>query len=212
MNKKLVSFVVSAATLCSGVVFADCEPQFYVGGQAIASRLDFSSEDKSPVIKKIAKSLRKTRAGAGAFVGARFNENVGLEAGYEFLGKGKSTTSNAIFSNVIFKTIKMRENSSNAYVDVMGYLPVDASTDLIGSVGAGYLNTKLKATVTDTDAAGKSFSAKTTRHMVGPRVGVGAQYKVTDNIGARVMVNYQHGKKQDIQHMASAKVGMFYQF
>src|SRR5436190_11819910 len=85
MNKKLVSIVMSAATLLSGVALADCDPQFYVGGEVQATRLGFKHKEEIEHVYK------KTWIGGGAFVGSRFNENLGVEAGYTFVGK-KSTT------------------------------------------------------------------------------------------------------------------------
>ncbi len=81
MNKKLVSFLVSAVTLSSGTAFADCDLQFYVGAEAQATQLHF--KDK----KNTLKFAKKAWLGGGAFLGSRFNENLGAELGYTLIGK-----------------------------------------------------------------------------------------------------------------------------
>jgi len=193
MNKKLVSIVMSAATLVSGAVFADCEPQFYVGAEAQTSRLNFEKQSRA-LIETV---FKKTMNGGGVFLGSRFNENLGLEAGYTFVGK----------QNIKFLggLVKLEAKMQNTYLDLMGYLPMDCAMDLIGSVGVGYLHTDVKVNALGMDL----YNGK--NHDVGARAGVGAQYRFTDNVGARVMVNYQHAKS-DLKHIASAKLGMFYQF
>jgi opacity protein-like surface antigen len=201
MNKKLVSIVMSAATLLSGVAFADCDPQYYVGGEVQATRLGYGKN--ASVVKK----LKKTWLGGGAFVGSRFNENLGVEAGYTFVGRKTQKALEGL--------VQRKINIQSAYLDMMGYLPVDCAMDLIGSVGAGYIKTGIKIInlgVIDF-TTGRHLTQENTEHdhFVRVRLGVGAQYKFTDNIGTRVMLNYQPTKGKT-KHMTSAKVGMFYQF
>jgi opacity protein-like surface antigen len=205
MNKKLVSIVMSAATLLSGAAFADFDPQFYVGGEVIGSRLKFDEKKVDEKEDAMPKSLKKAKVGGGAFLG------TGVEFGYGILGKRTSSE----IDEAEQEATKVSLRSSNVYADVMGYLPLDCATDLIGSVGVGYLHTNMKVTTTDSsDETPVIERTKVRTYAVGPRVGVGAQYKFTDNIGARVMVNYQHAKKDVInhKHLVTAKLGMFYQF
>ncbi len=192
MNKKLVSVLVSAATLLSGTAFADFDPQFYVGAEAQATHLHFKNK------KNTLKLVKKAWWGGGAFLGSRFNENLGVELGYALIGKKTATNAQ--------NTFRASSKRKNAYFDIMGYLPIDCAMDLIASVGAGHttVHKKSKFWQGNTSCQNKDYSTKV-------RVGVGAQYKVTDNIGARLMLNYQP-IKGEVKYLTSARLGMFYQF
>ena len=189
MNKKLVCRLMSVATLLSGAAFADCEPQMYVGGEAQATYLDFTNR------KVTEKIYRKAWLGGGAFVGSRFNENLGVELGYTFVGR-------KIRTRVPYK---MRTRLQNLYLDMMGYCPLDCATDFVGSVGIGHVKRNRKVWVLNLLEGKRSY------HVTNVRVGLGVQYKITDNLGARLMLNYQPMRK-NIESLASAKLGLFYQF
>lgn len=223
MNKKLVSIVLSAATLVStAALAADCDPQFYVGGELQAGskkgakqvdtkygngqKAIYRGIDKKGAFTKT--PVSKSASGLGLFVGSRFNENVGLELGASRLGTQKCKIKDQA-SNTIMQGAGISIKNRNIYADAMGYMPVDCAVDLIGSVGVGRLSTTINGKEASNPTAAQKFSAKSTK--VGVRVGVGAQYKFTDNIGARLMVRHQQGNKI-VKNMTSANLGMFYQF
>jgi len=229
MNKKLVSIVMSAATLVSGAVLADCDPQFYVGAELQAGhkrgakevRLKSKNNVNTSTLTGISKkgtfktdpapsAISKSANGATLFVGSRLNENLGLELGGTVLRTQKANNITNVRTGLVMPGSAVSIKNSNVYADAMGYLPIDCATDLIGSVGIGHLSTKVNyKTVAKPTSADQKFSAKATK--VGVRLGVGAQYKFTENVGARVMVRYQQGNKI-VKKMTSAGLGMFYQF
>ena len=221
MNKKLVSIVLSAATLASSAAFAvDFNPQFYVGGELQAGvkkgvkKLNTKAGDqqKSTVVltgqtkkKTPVSPIQKSASGASLFVGSRLTENFGLELGGSML-RTQKTKNIKNFAQGSAVSIKNR----NVYADAMGYIPIDCALDLIGSVGVGHLSTKVKGKmVAKPTTAADRFSAKSSK--MGVRVGLGAQYKVTDNISARLMVRHQQGNKI-VKSVTSTGLGMFYQF
>lgn len=219
MNKKLVGLVVSVATLANGVASAvDFDPKFYVGGEVqvgqkkgpkkITTRLG-KAKDKLEITGEAKNGssvspVKKAASGASVFMGSRLTDNMGLELGGSMLKNQK------------FKPIKGLDKSSemtiknrNVYVDAMGYLPLDCSVDLIASVGAGHLSTKVNGKTVAKPTAAEKFSAKSSK--MGVRVGMGAQYKFNENLGARLMVRHQQGNKI-VKRVNSAGLGMFYQF
>ena len=100
------------------------------------------------------------------------------------------------------------------YADVLGYLPVCEDIDLIGSLGMGRLSTKVKGKSVQSDPAGvvlATTNPSLKSSKTGLRLGLGAQYKVTPNVGARFMVRHQKGN-QFVKSVNSAGLGLFYQF
>lgn len=201
MKIKLSALALSGIVLLSGSAFGmDLDPKFYVGAEAQANQLKNGKEFVDATNGK--STIRKNNPSLGLMLGSRLNEYVGVEVGYNFMKESKYTFNNAT-------TLKMKMR--NAYVDALGYLPVANNVDLIGSIGAGRLTTKPtfknQAGVDQlTDAQRKDSKTK-----MGLRLGVGAQYKLDDNLGVRFMVRHQKGNKA-VKNLKSAGLGLFYQF
>jgi hypothetical protein len=177
IKNKIIAAVLSVAVLSAGSAFAiELDPKFYVGGEVLGSKL--KAKDENINLKK--------RPGAAVFAGSRLNENFGLELGYSYLGKTNDV------------------KNTNLSADVLGYLPVNESVDLIGSVGLGRLSSKA--------AKGAVLSnEKNTTSKVAPRLGLGAQYKFDNNVGVRAMARFQRGN-DFAKNATSVGVGAFYQF
>lgn len=204
MNMKLASIALSGTLLVSGASFGmDFDPKFYVGAEAQYNNLkagkalqDTQDNNGKSVFQK------KKLPGADMFLGMRLTENFGAEAGYSLL----KTSHNTFDSNQVLD-VKMR----NPHIDAIGYIPVADDVELLGSVGLGRLSTKVEAknngVVQQLDSEGK----KLTKAKAGIRLGLGAQYKLTENVGARFMVRHQKGNKT-VKNINSAGLGLFYQF
>lgn len=210
----------------------DCLVNFYVGAEAQYSYLNVTKQINSSSGTVISRSnnqplFSENGAAAGLFVGANFNEFIGLEVGYlQF--KNSKTQDSLVYNPSVPGITLLKVQSTNTftakhhnwYLDVMGCLPIILGVDIVGTVGFGNLTSKLK-NVTQATAAlnippanpinllgetnGNARSSK-----VGFRGGVGLQYKVCD-LGARLMVRYQNGNDL-IKNLTSVAVGLFYQF
>lgn len=193
MNMKLVVIALSGAMLISGTALGmEFDPKFYVGGELQAH--------KSKINKKINANPNVTvqrldnkplfdekTGGADLFVGSRLTENVGVELG---AGVINGTKLNIVTPSVLAGS-SLKLKNKNAYADVMGYLPVCQDVDLIGAVGVGRLNSKIEGKVVNNGVTLSKDSIKSTK--TGLRLGLGAQYKFNENLGARVMVRNQKG-------------------
>ena len=214
MNMKLAGIALSGAMLVSGASFGmDFDPKFYLGAEAQANKYKGAKEVKMGTgltIKNLDnKSLfGKSGSGASAFVGSQFSEYAGVELGYTVLSGTKISLKTPGFEKSSFKT-----KSRNMYADVLGYVPVCEDIDLIGSVGIGRLSTKVNVKAVGPNAAGvvETTNASLKSSKTGLRLGLGAQYKVTPNVGARFMVRHQKGN-QFVKSVNSAGLGLFYQF
>lgn len=214
MNVKLAGVALSGAMLISGAaVGMDFDPKFYLGAEAQVNKYKGAREiQHQGVTVKSAdnKSIfGKSGRGASAFLGSQFSEYAGVELGYTTLSGTKVSIGTPAFQQSSFKT-----KSRNMYADVLGYVPMCEDIDLIGSLGMGRLSTKVNGKFVQSNAAGAVVSttdASLKSSKTGLRLGLGAQYKITPNVGARFMVRHQKGN-QFVKSVNSAGLGLFYQF
>lgn len=205
MKMKLVVLALSGVVLASGIARAeDCDPTFYLGGELQGNQYNKGAKKittpKGVTItatKKNESLFGKNGTGVSAIAGTRLHENFGAEVGITGLTGKKVHITNAAKSS-------LKTRSHNLHADVLGYVPVSKEVDLIGSVGVGHLTTKVSGNVSQEKVSMKSSKA-------GLRVGLGAQYKLCDNINARFMVRHQKGNKF-VKSVNSAGLGLFYQF
>lgn len=169
--KKLAAITILGSAL---FISSSASANYYAGGELQANTY----------------SAVLTQASGGVFAGARINENLGGELGYSYHPHITTT----LFGN------KFSVASHNVYADLMGYLPIDPSFDVIGSVGAGLFTTS---------ASLKNYGSGSVS-MAGVRVGVGAQYHFNENFGARFLLGYQ--SVYHPIHMVSARLGVFFKF
>lgn len=150
---------------------------------------------------RVAKSL----PGGTLYVGAKFTENFGIEAGYNwsvhkahvsnvtFGSPGIVTATASVISN--FGTIHTRTRFNSFYVDLNGYVPLDNCWELIGTIGLGSMKPKLNVTVVNfgtlTGAQVTALQTISGSARAVWRVGVGAQYLFTETVGARFLVRYE---------------------
>jgi len=114
-----------------------------------------------------ANSFPKSYPSATVYAGAKFLENFGAELGYNISARKKHDLT------------KVRR--SGGYLDLVGYLPVMESVDLTASIGYGWIKTKIEPS--------SVFHAKNKGVF---RLGVGANYMVTDMIGLRGKVSWEN--------------------
>jgi opacity protein-like surface antigen len=134
--------------------------------------------------------------GGDIHVGARIHKNLGVELGYERTEVGKK-------SNVLGSGFDTNLRQQGGTLDMLGYLPVSNSVDLIGTVGAAVVETHATATDGEND---KPTDIK-------GRAGVGAQYWLTDNVNIRGMVRYEGVSfESDVNNAVLASAGVNFQF
>lgn len=138
-----------------------------------------------------------TLHGANIHVGARVHKHLGFELGYLWTDSADKTLPGGSTS-VEF---------SGFTLDAMGYAPLTDKVELIGTVGVAHLKGEATGTVTGVGTA----SADETETM--PRIGVGAQVWLTENINARGLVRYQAADFDGtLKDMVMASAGLNFQF
>lgn len=132
--------------------------------------------------------------GGNIYAGIRPHMNWGIEAGYFRTQEGKKTTA----------LTQSKVKLWGLTLDAMGYLPLsdDNRFELLGSAGAVYAKAKV-------EGPGGSASDNDTEW----RLGLGAQYHVTDAVGFRAMAHYQPADFDDtVDHLITYSVGVNYSF
>lgn len=103
-------------------------------------------------------------------LGVKFCDAVGLEFGYGFNSSVKE---------------KSPVKANNAYLDMIGFIPVLDGVDAVVGVGIGKFIVKKKADILDEFENKFSWRAK-----------FGAQYNINDNLGLRALLIYQNLKNK----------------
>ncbi len=150
-------------------------------------------------------SLAKSYNGGNIFLGARWCD-FALEAGYDFTGRKTHsarglnntttvTTAAGTFTGTPFVRVKNRFDGW--HLDLNGYMPVCDCLELIGSLGYGWTRAKFNVNYALVDTAGTVLvRANDVSHHSNYkgvfRLGVGAQYMVTECVGLRTMVRWKN--------------------
>jgi len=138
--------------------------------------------------------------GGDVHIGVRVHKHLGFEASY--IDAARSRTVNGL-GNGINDDVSV----SGFALDAMAYLPVDqaARYELIGTVGVSQLT---GSTYVSGLVVLSQFQSETRG-----RVGVGAQYWLTDNLNVRGLLRYQKSSFGDsINDIIIAGVGVNWQF
>ncbi len=131
--------------------------------------------------------INPNTVGFTANIGAQFNKYLGAEL---FLNYTASTAEVSFYDNYATVVATMKNNGSSFGIgaDVIGSLQIsDSDFSMLGSIGGGYYNFKLK--VNYEDYLYKYSDSGNEKHF-GFRLGIGGQYAFTDNFAARTLVRY----------------------
>ena len=141
--------------------------------------------------------------GGDVHIGARVHKNLGFEFGYLDTLKSKD--------NIFNGNEQTKLGLSGYTLDALGYVPVDEAKkfELIGTVGVSRLTGKVSAT-------GAFVGSQSVSETKG-RVGVGAQYWLTNNLNVREITRYQAADFSaygitPVKDIIISTIGINYQF
>ena len=170
-NKISIASVTALLLLATSVVSAqyDDDTTFSFGGEiSVINRTSYSNGNTQDLnnfktsnsADKLA--IRKNEPGINIFVGIRFNDYWGAEAGFGFIQNASASVQNGLEAN---------NKISNIYGDLLGFLNIATDVDLVGGVGIGGLESHA-------DVPGATFVNKSqlTATKVAVRFGGGVQY------------------------------------
>ena len=166
----------------------------YIGVDVAMSSMDLEDNDYGDYSEYIEDSYNSI----SLVVGAKFNRHVGVEAFIQQsseedknYGEGKTT------------------NQYNAIgVDLIGYMPVSHELELLASLGMAQYNFNVKEEYEDYE-----YWEKDSLNTLGIRLGIGAQFYMTDNVALRGMARYVQFSDDDIiKNMVEFSLGLRYMF
>jgi len=154
--------------------------QPYVGVGYTRANVDFGTSDGVDWSNHVPKDYNAFNI----FAGSRIHKHLGFELGYTHSDEPSRTTTGAGGSVNIKTKVK-------AYTfDALGYLPlpVNEKVELIGSIGVGEykMDTNLRVNLVGLGLG----TASDRTNETALRLGLGAQYFITDNINVRGMYRY----------------------
>jgi len=168
MKKTIIALAVTlaAAGAAQAQTTADATPKAYVGiGVAAANNPNVDAY----------------KAGVKLFGGYDFDQNWGLEAGFTRYG-------NTDFAGTINgQSESGHTRGSNTYVAGKYTLPINDRFSAYGKLGVGYTERHLSSTA--------GMSAGTKGSDTGLYAGLGAKYKLTENVSLNA--EYEHYGKND---------------
>lgn len=139
--------------------------------------------------------LKKSYSSAEIYAAHRFDNNVGINIGYEqsknakqshtfmqnelFLGATQNAGDKS-FTNVKLKAL---------HLDVNGYFQINPKLDLIGQLGVGLMQINIKGNTTVGAITTNLVTTHTYRAI--PRIGMGMQYFIVKNFGIRALLNWE---------------------
>ncbi|MFM8454033.1 MAG: outer membrane beta-barrel protein [Gammaproteobacteria bacterium] len=216
------SLVVAGALALTGVASAAMEDMgLYLGADYKHNWMTSKS-----FIETNGTWFAKSYPGASLYVGSRFHENFGVELGYDFSKKkSKALTFNpfAAGQNQIKSTASFR----GPRLDLNAYMPMDNCFDLIGSIGFGLVKPTISFSNVNMTAANfdRNYADVSGKQKMVLRLGFGAQYMATENIGVRGMIrlentsslrangaNLTDAGKKPFKDTTSLNLGAFYKF
>ena len=196
------SLVITGAMIAAGCANADVIADFnpYIGADYYQAWMKPKGDYNQ--------LLPKDFPGATLYVGTRFHESFGVELGYDWSARKKKDISIASGTSQFGSTVGANQSltgttkvrRSGGHLDLVGFLPVADCFDLIGSVGFGWVQTKITTNVvtpgTAVNNAATNNRASAVSSLSGKgrgvfRVGVGASYMVTDMVGLRGKLGWE---------------------
>lgn len=157
------------------------------------------------------KIFKRTYPQGDVYLGVKFNDYLGVQAGYEAIASRHKTTnfigSDIFFGNTLNPDVPNGLNQIVSSVrqygwhaDLVGFLPFceEYCLSLIGSVGIAQLRTKLSFTspIVDNAVATATELALSNRTFTGrkyvARLGLGIQQMLSDCLGVRFMFTWEN--------------------
>lgn len=180
----------------------------YIGVDGAIGEIKYEDEEAKFLFNKSLKRL-------GVFGGLQFNQYIGLEAFYN-TGNVKDKKHSTSFTEFSDLGIKDSLDFTSYGLDLLGYLPVHQSVDIILGLGYGWykFDAKIDAEFTSYSAGvNETLKLKLKEKDEAIRFSLGAQYLINDNWALRILGRYADFSDGDvIKNMMEVSLGLRYTF
>ncbi len=145
-------------------------------------------------------------------VGAKFNKHFGLEAFYQKSGDGESEVE---YDDIdYYGEDKTSINYTAMGIDAIGYFPVNQEVEILASLGLAQYDFESKVSYVEY-SYGDSYEGEESKDFdsLGIRLGIGAQYNITDHVSLRAMARYAKMNDDEyIKSLMELSLGLRYMF
>ena len=162
--------------------------KFYAG-----AGVDYNNYGRGDVVKDFKTHKTNGMGLAVPVLGMKFHENFGVEFGYSFNKKFKFQEDKKANNNTFGLNTNFDVKVKNAYIDLIGFMPLSEQFDLIGGIGLGHLRAKATSGSSTASVPGTTGNVQiVTKSKSSWRVKLGAQYNITSNFAVRALLSYQN--------------------
>lgn len=188
----------------------------YIGIDVATSKMDFGDDQWVKDYDGGDNYFDDGNTSLSFVVGAKFNKHFGLEAFYQKSVDGKNELGFDYGEDLWAK-----DETSLSYtamgVDAIGYLPINQDFELLASLGLAHYDFESKADYSSYSAYDdygyvEGSDTKDFKSL-GVRVGIGAQYNLTNNLAIRGMARYIKMNDDDyVKSLTELSLGLRYMF
>ena len=181
----------------------------YIGIDVSAIRMKFGNADGF-MKDEDGKYFKSGIEAISAHIGTRIDKYFGIEGYYQQSGKASKTAEHELLPGGYFDSKDSLSYKSYG-VDFIGYVPITQEFELLAALGIGQYDfdteVKLLKFLPGYIIESKDFDS------IGVRLGIGAQYNITDHFALRGMV--RHIKMMDsdyVKNLMEISLGIRYMF
>lgn len=212
-------------------IYRDEEPMInrirpYIGLDIATSKAKFgdikSTNTEDDTLKsEYGKSFKDNFNSISGVIGIKMNKYFGIEAYYQQSSeedKKKHYSEGSNYNETLKTTIDYRSYGA----DLIGYLPVFQEFEILAALGLGQYDFSTKGKYSEVSIADNSMTTEDYRettnikkdfNSLGVRLGIGAQYNITDHFALRGMARYIKMTKDDyVKHLTEFSLGLRYMF
>ena len=209
---KKTIFALSAALLAGGAVAAT--PGYYVYGGLgyVHADADFDMADADDIgyFDQFSHEKDDKDLGVKLATGYRFNDHFAIEGSYTYLGQAETSYDASIDLTVNHREFAQADASMKAHmiaIDALAIYPVSKDFEVFAKGGFGIARVKTKGNYSDSLGDSFSFSKSKTRFV--PKLGLGAEWNVTESVAIRAEYERLFGVSKDSEYTVDADYNLF---
>ncbi len=209
---KKTIFALSAALLAGTAIAAT--PGYYVYGGLgyVHTDADFDMADANDAayFDQFNHDKDDKDLGVKLAAGYRFNDHLAVEGSYTYLGKAETNYRASIDLTVNHSEYAQADASMKGHmfaVDALAIYPVTEEFELFAKGGFGIARVKTEGNYSDSSGDTFSFSNSKTRFL--PKLGLGAEWKVTEQFAIRAEYERLFGVSKDSEWTVDADYNFF---
>ena len=177
----------------------------YIGIDVATSKMEFAEDEYGYSYED---AVEDSYNSISFVVGARINKNFGVEAFYQQSGDENKNFVSAYGGYA--EDYEITTNFTAMGIDFQGYAPVNHDFELLASLGLGLYGAEIEERY---NLNGYREEDKEDISTLGIRVGIGAQYNLTNNLAIRGMARYvKMNDDEYVKSLTELSLGLRYMF